>query len=46
MNREDVFQEISLERKKQSIAGYLLVLEAELEEAKTGCMKNIEGNPL
>lgn len=33
----------SLEEKQQSIAGYLLILEAELEEAKAGWMKNKEG---
>lgn len=33
----------SLEEKQQTCAGYLLVLEAELEEAKAGWMKNIKG---
>ena len=33
----------SLEVKQQSVAGYLLILEAEIAEAKAGWMKNIEG---
>lgn len=33
----------SLEEKSQSIPGYLLVLEAELAEAKAGWMKNKDG---
>ena len=30
--------------KHQNVAGYLLILEAELNEAKHGWMKNIEGD--
>lgn len=33
----------SLDEKKQSVAGYLTILEAELAEAKAGWMKNREG---
>lgn len=33
----------SLAEKKQSVAGYLLVLENELNEAKQGWMKNVGG---
>jgi hypothetical protein len=33
----------SIDNKQQSVAGYLLVLEAELNEAKTGWLKNVEG---
>lgn len=53
--QEDVFDAIceerrlqdekwgSLEDKQQSVAGYLLILESELEEAKAGWMKNKTG---
>ena len=33
----------SLEEKQQSVAGYLVILEKELEEAKNGWMKNKPG---
>lgn len=33
----------SIEEKKQSVAGYLLIIRKELEEAEQGWMKNIEG---
>lgn len=33
----------SLDEKHQTVAGYLLVLESELNEAKQGWMKNIDG---
>lgn len=33
----------SLEEKQQSIAGYLLILRKELEEAENGWMKNVQG---
>ena len=32
-----------IDQKKQSVAGYLLVMERELAEAKEGWMKNIPG---
>lgn len=33
----------TLDVKKQSVAGYLMILEAEIAEAKAGWMKNKEG---
>lgn len=33
----------SLDSKQQSVAGYMLVLKKELEEAENGWMKNVEG---
>ena len=33
----------TLEEKNQSVAGYLVILEKELEEAKNGWIKNTEG---
>ena len=33
----------SLEEKQQSLAGYMMVIKKELEEAEEGWMKNIEG---
>jgi hypothetical protein len=53
LTMEQVFDLIRAERerqdakwgadKKQTCAGFLLVLEAELDEAKAGWMKNVEG---
>lgn len=33
----------ALEDKRQSVAGYLMIIEAELAEAKAGWMKNADG---
>ena len=33
----------ALDEKKQSVAGYMLVLKKELEEAEAGWMKNVQG---
>ena|SRR5688572_17166461 len=53
MKRSDVFKAIDLERKKQedkwgkdrhqSLPGFIMVLEAELAEAKHGWIKNLPG---
>ena len=46
LKQEREFQDAkygAIESKQQSVAGYLLVLEAELNEAKAGWLKNIEG---
>lgn len=55
LERKDIFEMIckerdyqdqkwgSIEQKNQSVAGFLLVLESELNEAKQGWMKNRQG---
>lgn len=53
MNRQKIFDEIDAERKRQeqkwgtdrqqSLPGFMMIIEAELAEAKTGWMKNVGG---
>lgn len=46
VRKEREFQDFkwgSLDEKQQSVAGYLVILEKELEEAKNGWMKNKPG---